>query len=148
MIYTKRMRLNESRFWWPSMFLLQSEKKWDEYLEYLNGIGDLNSNVLIVFDKSEVIASCIMQPAEGEEYPEDSYLPTMFYVSDKYRGQGIGTKLELDARSWAKELGYKYSIYTGYQTDEIYNWSTTKLKGLVPLNKKDSNGRDMYKVPL
>jgi putative acetyltransferase len=75
----------------------------DFYMQY-NLIKDLH-HAVVAYYKGEP-AGC----GAIRRYSAETAEIKRMYVKDDARGKGIGRKILLELESWAKELGYKYTI--------------------------------------
>lgn len=75
--------------------------------DFKEGIENPETLTLVAKAGDEVIGYLVGGPAESEDYRtvESLYEASSMWVNDKYRGEGIGTKLISRFESWAKEKG-------------------------------------------
>lgn len=93
---------------------LQLVKELDCYLAMRNGESDaffaqfnkvdLLQHVVVVYQDKQVVGCGAMKDQEGK-----MELKKMF-VQEKFRNQGIASKILKELESWAKEIGYNRTI--------------------------------------
>lgn len=79
----------------------------DPTTDYLYEKFKTEGSVLFVAEVNGQIAGCCgIYPTEG--LPENYAELVRFFISNKYRGKGIGKALMQECTQWAKEFGYSH----------------------------------------
>jgi|TARA_R110000744_G_scaffold230657_2_gene348842 hypothetical protein len=81
--------------------------------------------------------------------PEKAYTSQVVIISEKHRGQGIGTRLSVSLRAAAVAMGYTTRLDFGYRSKSVKAFANTiRGNSAIDLDHTDAGGHAVSLFPL